>query len=351
MVDGARVLVVGKDVHVRQALAAALAALPGVEVVGSATNARTGMAKAEMYRPDAFVVDVDSETAAEDLEAVRQDLHQRRVVLVSADVGKAATEGLVDVVARPPLQAGAVLDEFLDEVHRRVRGEGGRRPRHARSEPAAPVAARPLPPKPPPPCRRGPRLRPKVVGIGISTGGPPALNAMLPCLPASFPLPILVVQHMPPTFTASLADSLNRVCKLRVREAKAGDPLSAGEILIAPGGRHMRVATSESGNVVRLTDDPPECSCRPSVDYLFRSLGEVYGGHTLAVVMTGMGEDGLASCRQLAGLGATIYAQDKETSTVFGMPRGLVEEGLADAVLPLDQIADAILAKAMTVGL
>lgn len=184
----------------------------------------------------------------------------------------------------------------------------------------------------------------EVVGIGISTGGPKALNDMLPLLPADLRVPVLIVQHMPPVFTASLAESLARRCAVPVREAVAGEAVLPGEVLIAPGGQQMRVSRGEQGVVVRLTDDPPENSCRPAVDYLFRSLAEVYGAATCAVIMTGMGEDGFAGCRQLHALGATLVAQDAQSCTVYGMPRGPIEAGIVDYVEPLEQLAARITA-------
>ena len=195
--------------------------------------------------------------------------------------------------------------------------------------------------------RRRVGRRPLVVGIGVSTGGPKALTTLLPNLPADFPLPVLVVQHMPAQFTASLAESLDRVCKLRVREAKHGQPLVRGQILIAPGGHHLSVVRAPLGEAVAVTDDPPECACRPSVDYLYRSLLDCFDGRVLGVVLTGMGEDGWAGSRLLREAGALILAQDEASSTVFGMPRGPICEGLARAV-SLDDMAGAIQQAAVT---
>ncbi|MCA8949747.1 MAG: chemotaxis protein CheB, partial [Planctomycetes bacterium] len=217
--------------------------------------------------------------------------------------------------------------------------------RSAASRPTPEIARGPVvatgQPSPPAPVRRR-KLPPKVVGIGASTGGPQALTRVLPRLPAAFPLPILLVQHMPTGFTASMAASLDRECALNVREAQDGDPVRAGTVLIAPGGLHMGVVQQADDVVVRLSKDPPEQSCRPAVDYLFRSLCETFGGATLAVIMTGMGEDGLAGCHALHAAGARILAQDAASCTVFGMPRGPIEAGIADAIVPLEELADRI---------
>ncbi|NOX55117.1 MAG: chemotaxis-specific protein-glutamate methyltransferase CheB, partial [Planctomycetes bacterium] len=187
------------------------------------------------------------------------------------------------------------------------------------------------------------KTRIKLVVLGISTGGPAALCEMLPQLPGDLAAPVLIVQHMPPIFTRSLADDLNRKCQLIVEEATDGQPAQPGHVLIAPGGKHMRVETADSAAIVRITDDPPESGCRPSVDYLFRSAAELFGSEALGVIMTGMGKDGTAGCRLLKERGATIIAQDETTCVVYGMPREPIETGLADIVAPLDRIAAEII--------
>lgn len=354
-----KVMVITADVDVRLQLAHALAEQRGIDVVGTAVNARTGAIKARSYGPEVFVVDVGREPST---ALAAEALVPARCVGFAADAARAAASGFADVVAQPDPRDGPSFDAFVVELSRRIRGErargrGGALSTEAAEAGAALPAARAAAPRTevrpveaPPERPRCLKPVPRVVGIGVSTGGPPALTTLLAKLPASFPLPILIVQHMPPNFTASLAESLDRVCPLRVREAQHGMPVRGGEVLIAPGGRQMRIVDTAQGVLVKVTDDPPECSCRPSVDYLFRSLGEVFGARTLAVVLTGMGEDGLAASRELARIGATLFAQDKATSTVFGMPRGLVEEKLADKVLPLDAMADAITARTLTLG-
>jgi len=165
----------------------------------------------------------------------------------------------------------------------------------------------------------------------------------LPQLPGDFPVPVLVVQHMPPLFTRSLARSLGSRCALRVCEASDCQPVVPGWILIAPGGMQMKVERDATGVLVRITDDPPEHACKPSVDYLFRSAAQVYGGHVVGVLMTGMGCDGVDGCRLLKQHGATIVAQDEATCVVYGMPREAVEQGVVDIVAPLDYIAREII--------
>jgi two-component system chemotaxis response regulator CheB len=184
--------------------------------------------------------------------------------------------------------------------------------------------------------------KPEVVALGISTGGPQALVQMLPKLSSDFRVPVLIVQHMPPIFTRSLANDLDQRCALRVCEAAQGQRVLPGWIYIAPGGKQMKVSRDDGAVVIELTDDPPENSCRPSVDYLFRSVAEVYRGKAVGVIMTGMGNDGTRGCRLLKQQGAPIVAQDQATCVVFGMPKELVEQGIADVVAPLDGIAAEI---------
>jgi two-component system chemotaxis response regulator CheB len=192
--------------------------------------------------------------------------------------------------------------------------------------------------------QRTPSAPPAVVLIGASTGGPAALDVVLPALPADFPLPILIVQHMPELFTKLLAERLSDVCPLRVSEAEAGTPVRAGAIVIARGGWHMEVASAASAApVLRLTQEPPENFCRPAVDVLFRSAIPVYGPRILAVILTGMGSDGLAGSRVIRESGGTILVQDQPTSAVWGMPGAVAQAGLAHRILPLNAIAPEIL--------
>jgi two-component system chemotaxis response regulator CheB len=188
-----------------------------------------------------------------------------------------------------------------------------------------------------------PKVRPQVVVIGVSTGGPNALGAILPALPAGFPLPILVVQHMPPLFTRFLAERLNSTCRLPVAEAAQDDTVEPGKILIAPGDFHLKVATSGHKVRVCLDQAPQQNSCRPAVDALFTSIAEVYGGAAIAIILTGMGQDGLRGSEILKARGASVIAQDEASSVVWGMPGAVVKAGVADRVLPLDQVVPEVL--------
>jgi two-component system chemotaxis response regulator CheB len=368
-----RVLVVEPDVHLRQGLSRVLGQHPAIEVIGAAISGRTAIPKIASYRPDCIVLGID-DPAADGVELLQHlqhaDTDTRRVVLAPAGAGselmaRLTQAGANEVVARPVGPVDSVIEQLGHDVLPPILRLGRPARSHGPSVDAGsakgtamgavsailgtPVA--PLPaggptaaaPAAAPPALVLPRhtSRIQVVGIGVSTGGPKALGEVLPRLPADFPLPILLVQHMPPKFTKSLAESLDRTCSLRVAEAKDGDRIERGRILIAPGGMHMKVVRTDLGEVVRLTEDPPECSCRPSVDYLFRSLTESYGKAVLGVVLTGMGEDGWSGSRVVHAAGGRVLAQDQATATVWGMPRGPIEAGIATAV-PLEQVADAI---------
>jgi two-component system chemotaxis response regulator CheB len=214
--------------------------------------------------------------------------------------------------------------------------------RHLSPPAAAPAAL--LPPRPAVrlAAPRAATSRVELLAIGASTGGPNALAAVLPALPADFPAPIVIVQHMPPVFTRSMADRLNAQSAIGVSEAAPGEKLQAGRAYVAPGDFHMTLVRDAGGAKVRLHQGPPENSCRPAVDVLFRSAAETYRDHVLAVVLTGMGKDGLNGCQTIRDGGGQILAQDEATSVVWGMPGFVARSGLADQVLPLERMAAEI---------
>jgi two-component system chemotaxis response regulator CheB len=181
-----------------------------------------------------------------------------------------------------------------------------------------------------------------VVLLGVSTGGPDALATVLPALPATFPVPVLVVQHMPPTFTRLLAQRLDGRSALEVREAQDGDVVRPGQVLVAPGDFHLRLLRGGRGVVARLDQGTPENFCRPSVDVLFRSAAQVYGASCLAVVLTGMGTDGARGSGDIVAAGGQVVAQDQATSVVWGMPGAVAQAGLASELLPLSDVASAL---------
>jgi two-component system chemotaxis response regulator CheB len=253
---------------------------------------------------------------------------------------EALSLGATDYVTKPSTLSGSGAsqkEEFVRELLAKLTTLGGVRvASRPPPEGAAPSAARAVRPSP------APAGRIEVVAIGISTGGPNALAELIPAIPADLPVPILVVQHMPPLFTRLLAERLNGKAKLPVKEAAAGDLLAPGVAFIAPGNHHMVVERSGSGYALGLNQNLPENSCRPAVDVLFRSVSACFGAAVLAVVMTGMGQDGLRGATLIREKGGRVLVQDEKSSVVWGMPGYVAEAGLADQILPLDQLASAI---------
>jgi len=206
----------------------------------------------------------------------------------------------------------------------------------------SPVAVDLAPPQPAPVERR-PTARPRIIGIGASTGGPKALAEILPRLPANLSVPVVLVQHMPPLFTASLAEALAARSAIKVVQAEHGMSLQPGTVYIAPGGKHLRVVDDGSANKhVELTSDPPEHFCRPAVDYLFRSLAHTYRANAVGVILTGMGQDGARGLLAMRQAGASTIGQDPATCTVYGMPREAYQLGAVEVQLPADRIAERI---------
>jgi two-component system chemotaxis response regulator CheB len=349
-----RVLVVDDSVVIRRLVAHALEEDPVIEVVGAASNGLIALQRIPQFNPDVLTLDIEMPEmdGLETLRRVRREYPHLRVIMFStltergaAVTMEALTLGADDYVTKAP------NDGSLDRSLARLRGELIPKIKQFFSLPVqsgipVPLESAHIPAAPP---RSGTagfqniKLRPKVVVIGVSTGGPTALGAILPGLPSGFPLPILVVQHMPPLFTRLLAERLNSVCPLAVAEASNGDPVEPGRILIAPGDFHLKVTASRGGPRVSLDQSPQLNSCRPAVDALFASIGEVYGGAVIAVVLTGMGQDGLRGAEILSAQGASVLAQDEASSVVWGMPGAVVNAGLADLVLPLDRIVPEIL--------
>jgi two-component system, chemotaxis family, protein-glutamate methylesterase/glutaminase len=328
---------------------------PAIEVVGTASNGRLAIARLTQLQPDVVVMDIEMPemTGLEALPHIRTS-HPRLPVIMFSTLttrGGAATLdalalGATDYVAKPA-NLGSVqasIEAIRSQLVPKVKAFGGAPdPLHAPTRPLASstaAPARPLTTAPPRP--RPVSSRVDVVAIGVSTGGPRALAEALPALPASLPVPVVVVQHMPPIFTKLLADRLDGSCAVHVREAQAGDVLEAGNVYVAPGDFHMVVTGNAGAATVALNQDPPENSCRPAVDVLFRSCTAVYGQHVLAAVLTGMGRDGFRGAEVVRDAGGHVLAQDEATSVVWGMPGFVARSGLADRVVALDRVAPEI---------
>jgi two-component system chemotaxis response regulator CheB len=352
--DRIRVMVVDDSVVIRRLVTQALEQDATIEVVGTASNGAIGLQRIPKFSPDVITLDIEMPdmNGLEMLRRIRREYPQLRVIMFStltergaAVTLEALTLGADDYVTKVSNEGSIdrsmarLREEMIPKIKQffRVADQSAAAATPVSTHVSAvPVAGAKE-------MVQRLKLRPKVVVIGVSTGGPAALGAMLPSIPAKFPLPILLVQHMPPFFTRLLAERLSATCQLMVEEASEGDPVEPGKILIAPGDFHMTVASR--GGVVRvcLDQSPQQNSCRPAVDALFASAAELYGGAVLAVVLTGMGQDGLLGVKLLKARGARVLVQDEASSVVWGMPGAVVKGGLADRVLPLDEVVPEIL--------
>jgi two-component system chemotaxis response regulator CheB len=346
---------------------------PDLELVGSLRDGREAIERLDLIDPDVVVLDVempdiDGITALPlllkkkpDLAIIMASTLTRRNAEISM---KALSLGALDCIPKPEANGRAASADFRNELINKIRHLGGRRfgrrvvaraPVAAplpRIEPAPTLAPAPAvaPPRPvhhqphqPPVIRPMPRIAPKVLLIGASTGGPQALTEVVSHIDKiADRVPVLITQHMPPTFTTILAEHLARVSNRVVREAVDGEPVVPGRMYLAPGGIHMRVKKRDGGAVIALDDSAPVHFCKPAVDPLFMSAAEIWGTGALGVILTGMGSDGTDGGAALVAAGGAIIAQDEETSVVWGMPGSAADAGICSAILPLKDIAPKI---------
>jgi len=351
-----RALVVDDSALYRKFVTSVLSEIPDVEVIGTAPNGRIGFEKIQSLKPDLITLDIempelDGLGLLRELSAAGIELPTIMISSLTAD-GASATNtalqlGAFDFVLKPvgkgPEESREQLKQDLAPKIKAsltsLRGKKRTAAGSARSQSSVEEVIRQM-------AKRAgkPRPKPEILGIGVSTGGPVALNQVIPKLPADFPCPILLVQHMPPMFTKSLADDLNRKSAIEVLEAEAGMVPTAGQVLIAPGGSQMRVVKMNDRPVIRITEDPPERNCRPAVDYLFRSIAHAYGDRAVGAIFTGMGDDGTLGCKLMKRAGAMIITQDEATCVVYGMPRSVFEAGISDQVVSLENLAGSLVA-------
>ncbi|MEW6518032.1 MAG: chemotaxis response regulator protein-glutamate methylesterase [Thermodesulfobacteriota bacterium] len=351
-----RVVVVDDTLLYRTIISEILTAIPGVEVVGTASQGEIGIAKAVQLDPDLITLDVempvmDGLTTLKKLQEIKS---RALVLMVSAHTRQGAAVtlealqlGAYDFITKPegddPQRNFTMLAGMFRPIINAVMAQKilrqticGMDSNPIGASPAASVI---------PHSREHRSAGIKLVAIGISTGGPVALADLLPRLPADFPVPIVIVQHMPRFFTGALAESLDSKCAIRVVEGQDGQVLQAATAYIAPGSRQMRVARGQSQSlyVLEVNDDPPENHCQPSADYLFRSVASVCKGQSLGVIMTGMGCDGTHGLRLMKRQGAQVIAQDQASCVVYGMPMAAVKAGVVDAVIPLSAMGPEIM--------
>ena len=360
-------VLIADDSAVVRGLVARWIAEAGFELAGTASNGRIALEMMAKHDPDVVLLDIempelDGTTALPRMLAMSPNL---QVVMMStlttrnADISlKCLALGAVDYIAKPESNRGVTTSEtFRVELIERVRVFGAARARARRPSAgtaqapahAAPALAPAAPmPRPATPFTLRPKVRnrtqPRALLIGSSTGGPRAVGEMLEGIGAAAlrRVPVLIVQHMPPIFTAVFAEHLSTRTGLRAAEGKADERLEAGRIYVAPGGRHMGLVAGPNGPMIQLTDGPPVNFCRPAVDVLFKDAAVVFGAATATVILTGMGSDGTNGARALTDAGGPVLAQDEATSTVWGMPGSVARAGLAEAVLPLPELATAL---------
>jgi two-component system, chemotaxis family, protein-glutamate methylesterase/glutaminase len=360
-----RVMIVDDAVVVRGLVSRWIEEEPGLAVAASLRTGRDAVAQIERVNPDVVVLDVEM-PELDGISALPILLEKKRdlVVIMASTVTRRNAEislralalGAADYVPKPETNRGVTTSpEFRRELIEKIRHLGGRRRGLAARAPAAPVspirpagapAERPAAAPSAPSIRLRPfsLIMPRVLLIGASTGGPQALNAVISRIAAVVDrIPVLITQHMPPMFTTILAEHLARAAQRPAREAVDGEPIQVGTIYVAPGGRHMRVASRNGATVVALDDGPLVNFCRPAVDPLFTSAARAYGGGVMAVILTGMGSDGAHGAADIAAAGGSVIAQDEATSVVWGMPGSAAHAGVCSAVLPLDQIGPKLL--------
>tara|TARA_R110002110_G_scaffold9142_6_gene45042 strand:- start:11704 stop:12873 length:1170 start_codon:yes stop_codon:yes gene_type:complete len=381
------VLVVDDSGFFRKRLTEILTASGQIRVVGVASNGREGVELAESLRPDVITMDYEM-PIMDGISAVREIMKRHPVPVLmfssltyeGARITLDALEaGAVDFlpknfeeIARDGSQLQKILIDRVLDVARsrpssRVSHSAYQSPSQSTSHssrpdqtvsgkvfsrPSAPgrPETRPLPSgdqsahgAPSRPSRKGPARHYAVVGIGTSTGGPVALQRVLTALPATFPSPIVLVQHMPASFTPAFAERLNKLCKIEVRQAEDGDILRPGLALLAPGGKQMMVENRGGQPRVRILPGDERLNYRPCVDVTFGSLARAYPGKTLGVILTGMGSDGREGCRMMKQSGSQIWSQDEKSSVIYGMPMAVAKAGLSDEVLALDDVAPRLI--------
>jgi two-component system, chemotaxis family, protein-glutamate methylesterase/glutaminase len=337
-----RVLIVDDSVVVRRVLSDSLAASAEVQVAGTASSGVIGLAKIPQLNPDVITLDIEMPglNGIQTLTEIRKLYPKLPVIMFStltergaAITLEALSLGASDYMTKPSNSESlaSAMEQVRFELIAKIVSLAGRD--RGQATLSVPILR--------------PRVKPvagpvEILAIGTSTGGPNALAEVVPRLPADFPVPVVVVQHMPPLFTRLLADRLNSQSQLAVREAESGRTLQPGQVWIARGDHHLTVVRNGAGVVVNLNQDPPENSCRPAVDVLFRSVAETYGPGALGVVMTGMGTDGARGAACIRDSGGEILVQDEASSVVWGMPGAVVSAGAAGKICPLAEISPEV---------
>ncbi|MFB3813889.1 MAG: chemotaxis response regulator protein-glutamate methylesterase [Terriglobales bacterium] len=342
-----RVLVVDDSALMRKLIPQIIERDTAIQVVGTAMDGEFALKKIEELKPQVVTLDLEMPRmdGMETLRAITRR-HRLPVIVVSAhstqgaaSTFKALALGAFDFVAKPKDAASAHMEDIATELINKIKVAA-----HTR-HPSTAIEVAMEPPKVAKPAQQEKTRASHLVAIGVSTGGPNAVQYVLSQLPADFPAAIVVVQHMPEGFTEMFAHRLDESCAIEVKEAQSGDLLLAGRALICPGNKHMKVRRLPLANVVTLTDDPRVNGHRPSVDVLFRSAAREFGAAATGLLMTGMGEDGADGLGEIKKAGGMTIAQSEDSCVVYGMPKAAIERGHALRVVPLDAIANALQAQ------
>lgn len=345
-----KVLLVDDSAVIRKVLGDVLKEDPEIEVIGTAANGKLALEQIAQLQPDIVTLDIEMPVmdGLQTVQEIRKTGSLVPIIMCSSLTAAGASHtldalafGASDYVTKPSSHGANTRDVVGAELIGKIKGL-------ARSKVAGPA----IPQARAVACDNQVDLggAAQVIAIGVSTGGPAALQEVLPLLPADLRVPVLIVQHMPPVFTKLLAERLSASTAIPVCEAHDGQDVLPGTIYLAPGGLHMEVKRRFGRVFTALHEGPPENSCRPAVDVLFRSVATAYGASSLAVILTGMGQDGLIGCNHIKEAGGVIIAQDRSSSAVWGMPGAVVEAGLTSSVLPLPEIAAAIVKSSSAVG-
>jgi two-component system chemotaxis response regulator CheB len=344
-----KVMIIDDSAIVRGLITRWLTPESDIQLVGTATDGQQGVQKVAEYGPDLVILDIEMPNMS-GLEALPKLLAAKpglKIIMAStltqrgASVTIRALElGAADYIPKPESSRLGSADAFRGELLTKIRALCGRRTLASMAAPARPVMARPAP------IRIGMAKKMEALFVGASTGGPPALRLFLTGLGQDWKLPIIIVQHMPATFTAILAEHLDKALPMKVMEAKDGMNVMPNHVYIAPGDYHLTVKGVMANATLRLDQSAPVNWCRPAVDPLFKSAADVYGGHALGVVLTGMGFDGRDGAAALRNAGANVFVQDETSSVVWGMPGAVAEAGLADLIKPVNGLSEACRAHA-----
>ena len=348
-----KVLVVDDSAFMRKSLSIMLESDPGIEVIATAIDGLDGLNKVKNLRPDIVTLDIEM-PKMDGLTALKHIMKQSPtpVIMVSSLTTEGADEtlkaldlGAVDFIPKASSFVSVAIAAIKEDLIRKVKAFAKNKKSvinrlntfHQKSTNS--IGARTTSTQSIKPL---PRANYKAVVLGISTGGPISLQKVVPILSPKLNVPTFIVQHMPPKFTASLAQRLNNMSKLEVKEAENNEIVRNGVVYIAPGGMHMILRKNGINTVISISEMPKETLHKPSVDVLFESAEKVYGKNVLSIIMTGMGRDGLEGVKKLKAVGAHCIAQDESSCVVYGMPKAIVENGLADTIAPLEEIPNII---------